>query len=310
VPSAGAVTVRPLAEPDLPWAAEVLERLWGLPVVTPTGPQDPTTLPGVVGEIDGRRAGLVTYRIAGGDCEIVTVHADVEGAGVAVAMLAAVRAIAERAGCRRAWLVTTNDNTRALGFYQAQGMDLVALHRDFVEVVRRYKPASGGYRHALELEWRLMEDDGAVVRGISHVTLSVPDVDAALGFYAGVLGCGVLARWPRGAYLLAGDTWLALVHGPAPGPGADDYSHVAFDVDRSAFGALAARVRASGAPIWQENWTEGESLYFLDPAGHRLELHCTSLVDRLRAARAEPWDGLELTDEVSRLLAPGEGRSR
>jgi len=298
------VTVRPLADADRTWAAEALERLWGLPVVTPAGAQDPTRLPGVVAEIGGERAGLVTYRIAGGECEIVTVHAEIEGAGVAASLLREVRRIAEHEGCRRAWLITTNDNTRALGFYQAQGMDLVALHRDFVDVVRRHKPGSGGYRHAIELEWRLGPDDPVAVRGVNHVTLSVPDVAAATAFYAGVLGCRLLARWPAGAYLRAGELWLALVQGPAAAAVEGDYSHLALDVDPAGFDAICRRVREAGPTIWQENRTEGGSLYVLDPAGHRLEVHCTTLLDRLRTARAEPWEGLELTDEVAALLAP------
>jgi hypothetical protein len=48
----------------------------------------------------------------------------------------------------------------------------------------------------------------------------------------------------------------------------------------------------AGAPIWQENWTEGDSLYFLDPDGHKFEIHASNLAARIRSARAQPWDGL------------------
>ena len=44
----------------------------------------------------------------------------------------------------------------------------------------------------------------------------------------------------------------------------------------------------------QQNWTEGESLYFLDPDGHKLEIHASDLAARLRSARERPWAGLEL----------------
>jgi RimJ/RimL family protein N-acetyltransferase len=53
-----------------------------------------------------------------------------------------VVARARELGCRRIWLVTTNDNTRALQFYQRQGWDVVALHRDAVTAARRIKPPS------------------------------------------------------------------------------------------------------------------------------------------------------------------------
>lgn len=48
----------------------------------------------------------------------------------------------------------------------------------------------------------------------------------------------------------------------------------------------------------QDNWTEGDSLYFLDPDGHRLEIHATTLADRLRHARADPWEGLVIEDDA------------
>ena len=55
-------------------------------------------------------------------------------------MLDAVREIAGDAGCRRLWLITTNDNLPALGFYQKRGWRLVALHRDALDESRRLKP--------------------------------------------------------------------------------------------------------------------------------------------------------------------------
>jgi catechol 2,3-dioxygenase-like lactoylglutathione lyase family enzyme len=131
----------------------------------------------------------------------------------------------------------------------------------------------------------------AKVSGINHITLTVRELATALAFYCDVLGCGLVVKWPTGAYLLAGDTWLALVEG-TPADVSDDYTHIAFAVDD--FDVVADRIRRSGAVVWQENWTEGASLYFLDPAGHRLELHATTLADRIRDALASPWDGLEV----------------
>ncbi len=134
-----------------------------------------------------------------------------------------------------------------------------------------------------------------MIRGINHITLAVRDVAMAGQFYREVLGCQLLARWPLGAYLLAGDVWLALVQDdqtcqePLP-----EYTHIAFTVVPADFAALSARIRAAGAPIWQENRSEGASLYFLDPDGHKLEIHASDLAARLRAAKADPWPGLEL----------------
>jgi ribosomal protein S18 acetylase RimI-like enzyme len=48
--------------------------------------------------------------------------------------------IAQSAGCTRMLLITTNDNTDALRFYQRRGYDIIALYRDAMDAVRRLKP--------------------------------------------------------------------------------------------------------------------------------------------------------------------------
>ena len=45
--------------------------------------------------------------------------------------------------------------------------------------------------------------------------------------------------------------------------------------------------------LWQDNWTEGDSLYVTDPNGHKLEIHSSDLAARIAAAKENPWDGLE-----------------
>ena len=65
-------------------------------------------------------------------------------------------------GCRRVWLITTNDNCTALRFYQRREFDMVAFYRDAVREVRRLKgeiPDLGldniPLRHEIELELTL-----------------------------------------------------------------------------------------------------------------------------------------------------------
>jgi ribosomal protein S18 acetylase RimI-like enzyme len=53
----------------------------------------------------------------------------------------AVRDLAVAAGDRRLWLVTTNDNTRAIRFYQLWSMDLCAFHRHGARRSREAKPS-------------------------------------------------------------------------------------------------------------------------------------------------------------------------
>ena len=137
-----------------------------------------------------------------------------------------------------------------------------------------------------------------MISGINHVTLSVKSVDESFEFYSVTLGLTPVARWPKGAYLLAGTLWVALVldRDTRPGP-LPEYTHIAFSVPEHDYPALRERIRASGARVWHDNRTEGESLYFLDPNGHKLEIHASDLAARLQAARQNPWDGLELFTE-------------
>lgn len=132
------------------------------------------------------------------------------------------------------------------------------------------------------------------ITGLNHLTFAVRDLAEAFDFYTRILGFQPLVKWPHGAYLLAGDVWIALTLDPETrrGPLAE-YTHAAFSVSPNDFPLMTERILASGAASWQENSSEGASLYFLDPDGHKLELHASDLAARLEAAKASPWPGAE-----------------
>jgi catechol 2,3-dioxygenase-like lactoylglutathione lyase family enzyme len=135
-----------------------------------------------------------------------------------------------------------------------------------------------------------------MITGVNHITLSVRDVAESFAFYAQVLGFRPVAKWPNGAYLLAGDMWIALVlDGHVRESILPEYTHIAFTVSSEDFERLSTRIKQSGAEIWQENWTEGASLYFVDPNGHKLEIHASDLETRIRTAKENPWEGLEFS---------------
>ncbi len=137
----GEVAVHPLTEGDRAWAAEVVRARWGGAVVVSRGRVHPVeSLAGLVAWRGGQRVGLATYRVEGDAWEVVTLDALEQGRGVGTALLRAVEAAARQAGCRRLWLITTNDNLEALRFYQRRGFRLSALHAGAVETGRRLKP--------------------------------------------------------------------------------------------------------------------------------------------------------------------------
>ena len=51
-----------------------------------------------------------------------------------------VNKIAQAQEFRRVWLITTNDNTPAVRFYQKKGFSLVAVYRNAIEASRKLKP--------------------------------------------------------------------------------------------------------------------------------------------------------------------------
>lgn len=136
-----AFQVRPVDEQDRAWMSWLLGEHWGDARVVSCGRvHQADLLPGFVALRDGERVGLVTYWVEQDGCEIVSLNSLVEGIGVGWALIQAVRECAVSAGCQRLWLVTSNDNTPALRYYQKRGFSLVAVHRNALEQSRRLKP--------------------------------------------------------------------------------------------------------------------------------------------------------------------------
>jgi len=130
-----------LVEPGAVADADAVVAAWGDVVARCGEVVDPAPLPRLVLEHDGRVAGVLTFAVRGDDCEVVTIDASPPGRGGGQALMSAVVAEARERGCRRLWLVTTNDNMRAIGFYQRFGMILAAVHVGAVDDARaRLKP--------------------------------------------------------------------------------------------------------------------------------------------------------------------------
>lgn len=75
-----------------------------------------------------------------------------------------------------------------------------------------------------------------MIAGLNHLTLSTADLDRSFEFYRNILGCKPLAKWKRGAYLLAGDLWLCLsFNSNTNRQTSDEYTHYAFSVEPDKF---------------------------------------------------------------------------
>ncbi len=113
---------------------------WGGPMIATRGNlYDSSALPGLMAVEGDELLGFLLYRMGASECEIAVLAALVQGRGAGVALLNRAVARAKDAGRHRIWLVTTNDNTPAIRFYQRYGFALKAVHIGAFEVTRRLK---------------------------------------------------------------------------------------------------------------------------------------------------------------------------
>jgi len=157
-------TLRAIGPADRPLVTSLLVREWGAAEVVALsigGVVDASTLPGLIAEQDGEVVGLLTYLAEGRDVELVTINA-FAGGGIGTALLTRLVEEVRGTGATRIRLTTTNDNTRALRFYQRAGFVFTALRTGAVAEARKLKPQIPEFGHdgipirdELELEFRL-----------------------------------------------------------------------------------------------------------------------------------------------------------
>ena len=137
--------IRPLTPEDEPRLREMIAEDWGSTQMATRGRLlDVAALPGFMAADEGEWLGYATYELRDAGLEIAVLQASAPAHGVGSALLAACVGAAQRAQAARVWLITTNDNTAALRFYQRRGFVLAALHRDAVTRARaKLKPEIG-----------------------------------------------------------------------------------------------------------------------------------------------------------------------
>jgi len=134
-------------------------------------------------------------------------------------------------------------------------------------------------------------DESSAIKGVSHLSLSVTDLDRSLAFYRDVLGLPILAEpydgvafAGREAMVLAGRVAVCLQeHARSDGsrfePTRTGLDHLAFHVsDRSALEVWVDRLDAAGiehSGIIDDVGTWGRMIELRDPDGVQLELFTT-----------------------------------
>ena len=136
---------------------------WGSPMSVSKGRiLNTVDLPGFLCLEEGKIIGLLTYKIDGADWEIVTLNSLRPNHGLASRLIERVVEKAKSSACNRIWLITTNDNTHAIRFYQKRGFEWVGFYKDSMEVSRKLKPEISEFgehgipiKHEIEFEWRI-----------------------------------------------------------------------------------------------------------------------------------------------------------
>ncbi len=101
-----------------------------------------------------------------------------------------------------------------------------------------------------------------MIKGVNHITLAVKNVDKSFEFYNEILGLKPVVKWENGAYLLAGDTWIALNQDSKVTESKRlDYSHIAFNCNSSDFQNLKSKLLHYGCIEWSKNESEGFTYY-------------------------------------------------
>lgn len=134
-------SLRRLISDDLPRLRQFWVEHWGGEIMVTRGNiYRPEHLEGFVVEDGNEWIGLLTFCVKDEECEITSLDSLREGQGIGTRLMDAVIEEARRQNCRRVFLITTNDNLHAFGFYQRRGFELVGINRNALNETRKLKP--------------------------------------------------------------------------------------------------------------------------------------------------------------------------
>lgn len=133
---------RRLTPDDLPRLRQFWIKQWGGEfIVTRGNIYHPEQVEGFVVEEKDEWIGLITYKIMNGECEVTSLDGLRKGQGIGTLLIKKVIEEARAKDCKRIFLITTNDNLYALGFYQRRGFELATIHRGAINESRKIKPS-------------------------------------------------------------------------------------------------------------------------------------------------------------------------
>lgn len=133
--------LRRLTALDLPRLRQFWIERWGsAEMVTRGRVHRPEQLDGFIVEDENEWVGLITFFIKDNECEVTSLDSLREGNGIGSQLVDKAIQEARARNCARLFLITSNDNLHALGFYQKRGFEIVTIYAGAVNESRKIKP--------------------------------------------------------------------------------------------------------------------------------------------------------------------------
>lgn len=134
-----------------------------------------------------------------------------------------------------------------------------------------------------------------MIKGISHITLIVKNLDTASDFLRNIFDAKEVYAsgekqfsLSKEKFFLVNDIWVCIMEGDSHRD--RTYDHIAFSVSEEDFDGYVSKIHAAGVevkPARPRVEGEGRSIYFYDYDHHLFELHTGTLEERLeRYARS------------------------
>ena len=132
--------IKPIKEKLRENIVNLIIAAWGSNIIVTKGKiHSVDKLLGYVAIVNDKIEGIITYCIENNECEIVSLDSFIENQGIGASLIDKVIETAKENSCKRVWLITTNDNTKAIRYYQKKGFDLKAIYLNSIQESRKIK---------------------------------------------------------------------------------------------------------------------------------------------------------------------------
>ncbi len=133
--------IRPIDKVDHHWLEKLWIKTWGSKEMVSKGKKVQLHDQRGYVVLDARvPVGFITYNISEGELEISSLLSLKANKGIGRMLIDGVVESARLSHVNRIWVVTTNDNTHALAYYQKRGFIIKEIRTDVMKKYRGLKP--------------------------------------------------------------------------------------------------------------------------------------------------------------------------